>query len=163
VKNALIIYFKPSCRHLATLAAEKRTVMAQIEIYDTTLRDGTQGLDFNLTSEDKVAIAKRLDGFGINVIEGGWPGSNPKDATFFEMMKQVRLVRAKLACVKGVYKNCEMNLELCYATKNQYSSASEKGGPRQLEPPLSSYGVLRVCTFRGRLLTPAANLLSTST
>jgi 2-isopropylmalate synthase len=71
--------------------------MAQIEIYDTTLRDGTQGLDFNLTSEDKVAIAKRLDSFGIDVIEGGWPGSNPKDATFFAMMKDVPLLRAKLA------------------------------------------------------------------
>ncbi|MEM6431845.1 MAG: citramalate synthase [Deinococcota bacterium] len=71
--------------------------MAQVEIYDTTLRDGTQGLAFTLTSEDKVAIAKRLDSFGVDYIEGGWPGSNPKDATFFNMMKDVRLVRAKLA------------------------------------------------------------------
>lgn len=68
-----------------------------IEIYDTTLRDGTQGSGFSLTSEDKVAVAKRLDAFGVDVIEGGWPGSNPKDAAFFEMMKSVRLQFARLA------------------------------------------------------------------
>lgn len=69
----------------------------KIEIYDTTLRDGTQGLDFNLTAEDKVAIAKRLDEFGVDFIEGGWPGSNPKDMKFFEMMKKVDLKTAKLS------------------------------------------------------------------
>ncbi len=71
--------------------------MATIEIYDTTLRDGTQGLEFNLTAEDKVAIAKRLDSFGVNFIEGGWPGSNPKDLRFFELMKGEKLGFAKLA------------------------------------------------------------------
>ena len=71
--------------------------MKRIEIYDTTLRDGTQGLDFNLTAEDKVAIAKRLDDFGVDYIEGGWPGSNPKDMQFFNMMKSVGLKTAKLA------------------------------------------------------------------
>ena len=71
--------------------------MLKIEIYDTTLRDGTQGLDFNLTAEDKVAIAKRLDAFGVDFIEGGWPGSNPKDLRFFELMKGERLAFAKLA------------------------------------------------------------------
>lgn len=71
--------------------------MATIEIYDTTLRDGTQGLDFNLTVEDKLAIAKRLDAFGMDYIEGGWPGSNPKDLEFFERMKGVKLARAQLA------------------------------------------------------------------
>jgi 2-isopropylmalate synthase len=68
-----------------------------IEIYDTTLRDGTQGQDFSLTSADKVAIARRLDTFGMDFIEGGWPGSNPKDARFFALMKEVPLARAKLA------------------------------------------------------------------
>src|SRR5690606_15408149 len=66
-------------------------------IYDTTLRDGTQGEDVQLTSEDKVAIAKRLDAFGVDFIEGGWPGSNPKDARFFEAMKDVSLERAQLS------------------------------------------------------------------
>ena len=68
-----------------------------IEIYDTTLRDGTQGTGFSLTSDDKVAVAKRLDAFGVDVIEGGWPGSNPKDADFFERMKGVKLLHARLA------------------------------------------------------------------
>lgn len=71
--------------------------MSPIEIYDTTLRDGTQGQDFNLTAEDKVAIAKRLDAFGVDFIEGGWPGSNPKDMRFFELMKRVPLAHARLA------------------------------------------------------------------
>ena len=68
-----------------------------IEIYDTTLRDGTQGTGFSLTSGDKVAVAKRLDVFGIDVIEGGWPGSNPKDVAFFDLMKGVKLTHARLA------------------------------------------------------------------
>ena len=71
--------------------------MSTIEIYDTTLRDGTQGLEFNLTAEDKVAIAKRLDVFGVDFIEGGWPGSNPKDLRFFELMKGERLAFSRLA------------------------------------------------------------------
>jgi 2-isopropylmalate synthase len=71
--------------------------MATIEIYDTTLRDGTQGLDFNLTVEDKLAIAKRLDTFGMDYIEGGWPGSNPKDMEFFERMKGIKLSYSRLA------------------------------------------------------------------
>ncbi len=67
-----------------------------VEIYDTTLRDGTQGQDVHLTSGDKVAIARRLDAFGVDFIEGGWPGSNPKDANFFAAMKDVELKNAKL-------------------------------------------------------------------
>lgn len=67
-----------------------------VEIYDTTLRDGTQGQDVQFTSDDKVAIAKRLDAFGVDYIEGGWPGSNPKDARFFEAMRGVELAHAKL-------------------------------------------------------------------
>ena len=70
---------------------------AAVEIYDTTLRDGTQGQDVHLTSADKVAIAQRLDAFGVDYIEGGWPGSNPKDARFFEAMKDVALTRARLS------------------------------------------------------------------
>ena len=55
----------------------------RVRIYDTTLRDGTQGEGISLTVEDKLRIAKRLDQFGVAFIEGGWPGSNPKDAEFF--------------------------------------------------------------------------------
>lgn len=55
-----------------------------IQIYDTTLRDGTQSEGFTLSGNDKIRIAKRLDKLGVAFIEGGWPGSNPKDAEFFE-------------------------------------------------------------------------------
>ena len=55
----------------------------KIYIYDTTLRDGAQGEGINFSSADKIRIAERLDAFGINYIEGGWPGSNPKDMDFF--------------------------------------------------------------------------------
>ena len=56
----------------------------RIELFDTTLRDGTQGEHVSLSAADKIQIAQRLDEFGIDVIEGGWPGSNPKDQEFFE-------------------------------------------------------------------------------
>ncbi|MEO0272899.1 MAG: citramalate synthase, partial [candidate division WOR-3 bacterium] len=55
----------------------------QILLYDTTLRDGTQGEDISFSLEDKLKVVKRLDEIGIHFIEGGWPGSNPKDARFF--------------------------------------------------------------------------------
>lgn len=69
----------------------------RIEIYDTTLRDGSQGEGITFSVEDKIRIARRLDEFGMDFIEGGWPGSNPKDVEFFERMKSVRLKRARLA------------------------------------------------------------------
>ncbi len=55
----------------------------EIQLYDTTLRDGTQGEGISLSAGDKIAIARRLDQMGIDFIEGGWPGSNPKDMEFF--------------------------------------------------------------------------------
>ena len=72
-------------------------MIKKIDIYDTTLRDGSQGEGISFSVEDKVKIAKRLDAFGIDYIEGGWPGSNPKDVEFFERMKSVTLTHAKLA------------------------------------------------------------------
>jgi 2-isopropylmalate synthase len=60
-----------------------------IEIYDTTLRDGTQSEGFTLSGIDKIRIAKRLDAIGVAFIEGGWPGSNPKDAEFFERARDM--------------------------------------------------------------------------
>ncbi|RYD84747.1 MAG: citramalate synthase [Verrucomicrobiaceae bacterium] len=66
-------------------------------LYDTTLRDGTQGEGFQLSGLDKLRIAKRLDDFGIDYIEGGWPGSNPKDIEFFQEAKNLKLKHAKLA------------------------------------------------------------------
>jgi 2-isopropylmalate synthase len=70
--------------------------MAIIKIYDTTLRDGTQAEDISLMAGDKVRIARKLDEFGIHYIEGGWPGSNPKDMAFFKQIKKVSLKKAKV-------------------------------------------------------------------
>jgi len=68
-----------------------------IEIYDTTLRDGTQGEGVNYTVRDKIAVACRLDDFGVSVIEGGWPGSNARDAAFFDQIRREKLRHAKIA------------------------------------------------------------------
>ncbi len=57
----------------------------EIQVYDTTLRDGTQGEDVNFSAEEKLRVAKRLDEVGIHFIEGGWPGANPRDDRFFEL------------------------------------------------------------------------------
>ena len=69
----------------------------RIEVYDTTLRDGAQGEGVSFSATDKLDIARRLDEMGFDYIEGGWPGSNPKDAQFFEKARQLSLKRAKLA------------------------------------------------------------------
>ncbi|QJA06181.1 citramalate synthase [Thermosulfurimonas marina] len=69
----------------------------KVEIYDTTLRDGTQAEEFNLSVEDKVRVALKLDELGIDYIEGGWPGSNPKDARFFREIRDYRLRHARIA------------------------------------------------------------------
>jgi 2-isopropylmalate synthase len=68
-----------------------------IELYDTTLRDGTQAENFNLSVEDKIKVCRELDRIGIDFIEGGWPGSNPLAADFFRRMQDVDLKQAKLA------------------------------------------------------------------
>ena len=69
----------------------------QVEIYDTTLRDGSQGEGINFSVADKLRIAERIDAFGIHYIEGGWPGSNPKDIEFFSQARRRKYKHAKLA------------------------------------------------------------------
>lgn len=70
--------------------------MRHVTIYDTTLRDGAQAEELNLTSEDKLRIAAKLDELGIHYIEAGWPGSNPTDQKFFETIKGHPFKTAKL-------------------------------------------------------------------
>jgi 2-isopropylmalate synthase len=65
--------------------------------FDTTLRDGTQGEGISLSVDDKLAIARKLDEFGIDYIEGGWPGSNPKDEAFFARAREMKFEHARLA------------------------------------------------------------------
>jgi 2-isopropylmalate synthase len=69
----------------------------KLTIYDTTLRDGAQGEGISFSSADKVRIAERLDAFGIHYIEGGWPGSNPKDMDFFQAVAGRKVKTAKIA------------------------------------------------------------------
>ncbi|QDT67837.1 2-isopropylmalate synthase [Planctomycetes bacterium MalM25] len=75
--------------------------MNKIELYDTTLRDGAQGEGVNFSLEDKLLIARRLDEMGFDFIEGGFPGSNPKDAEFFQRLAKEPLKSAK-ACAFGM-------------------------------------------------------------
>ncbi len=74
------------------MAASKK-----IKIYDTTLRDGTQGEGISFSLQDKIAIALELDKFGVDYIEGGWPGSNPKDMDFFLQAQKLRLKNTRVA------------------------------------------------------------------
>ena len=67
-----------------------------VKLYDTTLRDGTQAEDIAFSLEDKIRIAQKLDELGIHYIEGGWPGSNPKDLQFFQQVKKNPLSQAKM-------------------------------------------------------------------
>jgi 2-isopropylmalate synthase len=78
--------------------------MDKIFVYDTTLRDGTQREGISLSLFDKLKIAQRLDDYGFDYIEGGWPGSNPKDAAFFERARQIHWKHAKIAAFGATLK-----------------------------------------------------------
>ena len=71
--------------------------MKDVLLYDTTLRDGCQAEDVSFTLEDKLRIAQKLEELGIDYIEGGYPGSNPRDADFFKQVKKLKLKNAKVA------------------------------------------------------------------
>lgn len=74
-------------------------------IYDTTLRDGSQTEGISFTVEDKVKIAERLDELGIHYIEGGWPGSNPKDKEFFDVIRTKKLKNARITAFGSTRKS----------------------------------------------------------
>jgi 2-isopropylmalate synthase len=98
--------------------------MSKLQIYDTTLRDGTQAEDFNLLLEDKINIAQKLDELGINYIEGGWPGSNPKDAFFFDKIRHYKFKNAKISAFGSTHhpKNLaqkDPNLKALIETKTE--------------------------------------------
>ncbi|MDY6903326.1 MAG: citramalate synthase [Thermodesulfobacteriota bacterium] len=91
--------------------------MRQILIYDTTLRDGMQGENINFTAQEKVRIARHLDDFGVHYIEGGWPGSNPRDVRFFELAKTMEFRNARLTAFgatrrSGIAAEDDNNLKL---------------------------------------------------
>ncbi len=81
-----------------------------VSLYDTTLRDGTQGTGISFSVLDKIRVAEKLDAFGIDYIEGGWPGSNPKDAAFFDEAAQREWTHAKIAAF-GMTRRGRMSVE----------------------------------------------------
>ncbi len=91
--------------------------MTKIFLYDTTLRDGTQREGISLSLDDKLKITRRLDEFGIDYIEGGWPGSNPKDVEYFRRVGSLELKHAKVTAFgstrrKGIRPEEDANLQL---------------------------------------------------
>jgi 2-isopropylmalate synthase len=95
--------------------------LSPIKIYDTTLRDGSQAEDIAFSVEDKVRIAQKLDELGIHYIEGGWPGSNPKDLQFFQEIKSISLSQAKMAafgstCRAGIPPQKDPNIQALIET-----------------------------------------------
>lgn len=87
-----------------------------IKIYDTTLRDGSQAEDIAFSVEDKVRIAQKLDELGVHYIEGGWPGSNPKDLQFFQEIKSIPISTAKIVafgstCRAGIAPQNDIHLQ----------------------------------------------------
>ncbi len=78
--------------------------MKRIEVYDTTLRDGSQAEDVNFSVEDKLRITEKLDELGIHYIEGGWPGANPKDAEYFRKARKLDLSNAAVVAFGSTHR-----------------------------------------------------------
>jgi 2-isopropylmalate synthase len=88
--------------------------MSRVSIYDTTLRDGSQGEGVNFSLQDKLLLTRRLDDIGVDYIEGGYPLSNPKDAEYFKAVREIPLAHAKV-CAFGMTrkKNCPPETDTC--------------------------------------------------
>jgi len=87
----------------------------RVAIYDTTLRDGSQREGISFSVADKLRITNLLDALGVDYIEGGWPGSNPKDATYFEQVREINLRHSKIAASgstrrKGISPSADGNI-----------------------------------------------------
>ncbi len=76
----------------------------RIDFYDTTLRDGAQSEDIAFSVNDKIRVTEKLDEFGMDFIEGGWPGSNPRDLEYFEEVKKCRLTHARIVAFSSTIK-----------------------------------------------------------
>jgi len=89
--------------------------LGQVQIYDTTLRDGSQGEGVAFSVEDKIRITRRLDELGVHFVEGGWPGSNPKDAEYFRRIGEVHLKNALITAfgsTRRPFATCESDANL---------------------------------------------------
>lgn len=99
-----------------------KSTKAPVVIYDTTLRDGTQGENIAFSAEEKLAIAKRLDDVGIHYVEGGWPGSNRRDIDFFDLCQDVDFKQTKITAFgatrkPGIEAQDDRNLQMLIAAK----------------------------------------------
>ncbi|MBI5208239.1 MAG: citramalate synthase [Candidatus Firestonebacteria bacterium] len=97
----------------------------KIDIYDTTLRDGSQGEGISFSLKDKLFIAEKLDELGVQFIEGGWPGSNPKDAEFFKEVNKKSFEHAKIVAFSSTRRpfysmDNDPNIEVLINTKTKY-------------------------------------------
>ena len=109
--------------------------MEKIVVYDTTLRDGTQGEGISLSVQDKINIAKKLDSLGVDFIEGGWPGSNPKDMDFFKEVQGVSFNNAKITAFgstrrAGIEAKDDVNLNAFIASGVSYVTIFGKSWDR---------------------------------
>lgn len=98
--------------------------MKTIKIYDTTLRDGSQSEDVSFTVEDKIRIAHKLDELGVTYIEGGWPGSNPRDMDFFKRIQTSKFKQAKITAF-GSTRHPDKNVEDDTNIKNLIEANTE--------------------------------------
>ncbi len=114
----------------------------RIEIYDTTLRDGTQAEGFNLSLQDKLAIAQKLDELGVDYIEGGFPLSNPKDAQFFVDIRGMNLRHAKVAAFgmtrrRGIKAEDDPGMKALLEAQTPVVTIVGKTSPYQVEKVLA--------------------------
>lgn len=117
------------------------TTPLRVLIYDTTLRDGTQREGIALNLQDKLKIAQILDELGVDFIEGGWPGSNPKDAAFFTSVKSLKLNHARLAAFGsttrvGVKPADDENIRMLEASETPVVTLVGKSSPFQVHEVL---------------------------
>ena len=108
----------------------------RIQTFDTTLRDGTQGEAVNFTVDDKLVIAQKLDELGIDFIEGGWPGSNPKDKEFFARARDLKLKHARLVAFGAT--------RLARNDAHRRSRTTLRGGGAHVERPQRTAGAARL-------------------
>jgi 2-isopropylmalate synthase len=111
--------------------------LTKVELYDTTLRDGVQSEGISFSVVDKLNIARKLDGLGIHFIEGGWPGSNPKDAEFFEKARSLKLKKAKIAVFgstrrQGIKAEEDKNLTMLVEAGAQVATIVGKSSEQQV-------------------------------
>jgi hypothetical protein len=111
--------------------------MEQVLIYDTTLRDGSQGENISFSSDEMLSIAKKLDRIGVHYIEGGWPGSNARDARFFDLARRESFTQARITAFG--------------ATRKPHTDAAQDPNLRALidsqAPPWPSWANPGPCTW----------------